>query len=105
MTRKAANGPRRRATRTEILEELQPRLISKPELAFLRDVQAFIDFGIRNGLTFQSIINPLLSDLNDIVREGFDFAKATAHGFRPLISKYARITADDFGESEEDAED
>jgi len=75
--------------------------MSKAEAAFLRDVQGFIDFAIRNGITFQSTLNPLLSDLNDIIRDGFDLAKALSRGFEPKVSKYAHITSDDFGENDE----
>jgi hypothetical protein len=104
MNKKAANVAKRRAPRkARIIEELQPRLMSEAEAAFLRDVQAFIEFAIRNGLTFQATLNPLLSDLNEIVRDGSDLAKGLSRGFQPKVSKYAHITSEDFGESEEES--
>jgi len=107
MNKKAAavpikRAPRRGKVKARIMAELQPRLMSEAEAAYLRDVQAFIEFAKRNGLTFQATVNPLLSDLNEIIRDGFDFGQALSRGFKPKVSKYAQITSEDFGENDEE---
>lgn len=77
--------------------------MTENEIAFLRDVQGFIEFAIGNGLTFQNVVATLLSDFNEITRDGFDYAKALSRGFRPKVSGYAHLTSEDFGESDEEA--
>ena len=76
--------------------------MTEADIAFLRDVQGFIDFAIRNGLTFAPVVTSLLHDVSEIVREGFDLEKARSRGFRPHVTEYGRLTSDDFGENEDE---
>ena len=87
----------------EALQRRWSRLMSEPEVKFLRDVQAFIDFAISNGMTFTAVVGTLLNDLNEITRDGFDYGKALSRGFEPEVSKYSQLTSDDFGESDEES--
>jgi hypothetical protein len=114
MDKKAAEVPRKRAARKgrkvdekvgpshEALQNRWSRMMSEPEVAFLRDVQGFIDYAIRNGMIFASVVGTLLNDLNEITRDGFNYDKALSRGFEPEVSRYAHITSEDFGESDED---
>lgn len=74
--------------------------MSAQEVDFLRDVQAFIEFAIRNGLNFPVVVANIGHDLNNLSREGFDLSEAKAKGFLPKVAGYSRITSDDFGDSE-----
>jgi hypothetical protein len=76
--------------------------LSEAEAAFLRDVQAFIAFAVRNGLTFPMVAGTLTADLNEIARDGFDYNQALARGFRPKVSGYGKLTEEDFGGSEDE---
>ena len=79
--------------------------MSGAEMAFLRDVQAFIDVAIRNGLSFASVMANLGHDVNAIVtRYGFDLDTASADGFKPKVTGYSKIDADSVGEPEEPVE-
>ena len=75
--------------------------MSEPEIAFCRDVQGFIEFAIRNGLSFSMIVSNVGHDLNNLAREGFDLSAAKATGFLPKVTGYSKITAEDFAQSEE----
>lgn len=75
--------------------------MTEPQLAFLRDAQGFIEFAIRNGLTFPMVVAALLSDLNDIARDGFDYEKAQSRGFQPKVTGYHELSTAEFGESDE----
>jgi hypothetical protein len=56
--------------------------MSEKEIAFLRDLQGFIDFAVQNGLNFSMVMSGLGHDVNEIFR----------------------LTSDSFGESEEEAQ-
>ena len=88
----------------ELVERLRKPFegpMSAEDTEFLRDVQAFIEFAIRNGLTFPVVVANLSQDLNNLSREGFDLSAAKANGFRPKVTGYSKITPDDFGDSED----
>src|SRR5947209_946169 len=85
------------------LKEKWSRPMSEAEIAFLRDVQGFIEGAIRNGLTFPQVIACLLHDTNKIGQNGFDYEKARADGFVPKVPRYSKLATEEFGESEEDA--
>lgn len=72
------------------------------EIDLLRDFQGLIEFGIQNGLNFAVIASALGHDINEIAREGFDLTKAKSRGFLPKATGYSKISADDFGETEEE---
>lgn len=73
------------------------------EDALLEDMKGFIDFGIRNGLSFLSIMSTLGHDINGLYRYGFDYDAARKDAFHPKVTGYARISAEDVGEAEESA--
>jgi len=72
--------------------------MSPTDIEFLRDVQGFIEFGIRNGLSFPAIVSTLGHDINNIARQGFDWRE---DGFGPKVAGYSKLNEDDLGESEE----
>ena len=72
--------------------------MSAEEIDFLRDAQAFIEFAIRNGLTFPLVAANLARDFSNLSREGFDLS---AKRFLPKVTGYSKITSEDCGESEE----
>jgi len=76
--------------------------MTEVEIAFLRDVQGFIEFAIRNGLNFRPVMGNLMQDLNEIAREGFELEKARSRGFQPKVTGYSKLTSDEFGENEEE---
>lgn len=78
--------------------------MSDAEIELLRDMQAFIDFAIRNGLSFQSVAINLGHDLNGLYRYGFDLKAAVADAFLPKVTGYSQINADSVGQSEEPVE-
>ena len=87
----------------ELADQLRKQFVgpmSEKEIDFLRDVQAFIQFGIRNGLSFPAVVANLGHDLNELARDLFDLSAAQARGFRPKVTGYGQITSDDFGDSE-----
>jgi hypothetical protein len=88
----------------ELAERLRQRWsgpMTDKEQAFLRDVQGFIEFALRNGLNFSIAAGGLVHDLNEIARAGFDYEQTLARGFRPKVSGYSKLSSDDFGENEE----
>ena len=91
----------------EIVAEPE-RLVSGPmteeEVRLLRDVQAFIDFAIRNGLGFATVLATLGHDINGIAYHGASYKEAIERGFLPTVSRYSEITADSVGEPAESAE-
>ena len=75
--------------------------LSEQEIELLRDVQGFIEFAIRNGLSFPMIVTSVGRDFNDLLREGFDLPAAKSKGFSPKVAGYSKISAEDFGGDEE----
>jgi hypothetical protein len=76
--------------------------MSDAEIEFLRDVQGLIEFAIRNGLSFRSILFPLMHDIGEIRLHGWDYLAARKDGFYPAVSGFSGLASDSFGESEED---
>ncbi|MSU78332.1 MAG: hypothetical protein EXS16_09565 [Gemmataceae bacterium] len=79
--------------------------MTEEEIKFLRDIQAMIEFSIRNGLSFAVVCSTLGHDVNEIGRDLFDFQKAKARGFRPKVSGSSELTSEAFGESPEEEAD
>jgi hypothetical protein len=77
--------------------------MSQQEIEFLRDVQGFIDFAIRNGLSFPIVLGAIGHDVNNLAHHAFDLTSEKAHGFVPKTSGYRERMAEDFGETEEPA--
>ncbi len=62
----------------ELAEQLQKQWsgpMNEAEVALLKDVQAFIEFALRNGLTFPMVMSTLAHDVNEVARDGFDYGK------------------------------
>jgi len=78
--------------------------MTEDEVRLLRDVQAFIDFAIRNGLGFATVLGTLGRDINGIAYHGASYKEAVERGFLPKVSRYSEITADSVGEPAESAE-
>ena len=76
--------------------------ISLQELAFLHELQGFIEFAIDNGLSFPMVISALGHDVNEIfVTAKLD--KALANGFHPQTTGYRELDVGSFGENKEEA--
>lgn len=75
--------------------------MSALELAFISDLDGFMDFALRNGLTFFTVLSVLLHDLTEIAANEFQLQKATAQGFRPKVDGWAKRNAEPVGESDE----
>jgi hypothetical protein len=78
--------------------------MSTGEVEILQDMQAFIDFAIRNGLSFPMVVASLGHDVNGLARCGFDLAAMRSTGFTPKVTGYRNTTPDDFDESDERSE-
>jgi len=76
--------------------------MTEEETAYLRDVQGFIEFAVRNGLNSPMVMMALCHDLNEIARDGADLRKALARGFVPQVDGYRKLTTEAFGDSLED---
>jgi len=85
----------------ETLRQAYGGPMSESEVAFLRDFQGFIDFAIRNGLSFRATMAYLSHDWNEFARAGFDFEDVTKQGFRPRVTGFSDVTSSAFGEPEE----
>jgi hypothetical protein len=89
---------------TELADRLRKHFagpMSEAEVDFLRDAQAFIEFGIRNGLSFPAVVANLGHDFNELARDMFDLSAAKARGFFPKVTGYSKVTSEDFGDSED----
>lgn len=74
--------------------------MSEGETKFLRGVQAFIDFAIRNGLSFHATMVYLSHDWNELARYGFDFETPIKKGFWPRVYDFSEKSGDAVGEPE-----
>ena len=72
--------------------------MSEAEVAFLRDFQAFIDFAIRNGLSFRATMAYLSHDWNEFARYGFDFEAVIKQCFAPRVTGFSDATSEAVGE-------
>ena len=78
--------------------------ISEDERQVLEDIKAFIEFTLRNGLSFPSIVSAIGHDINGICRYGFDLAEAEKDVWCPKTRGYSKISEESVGEVEEPAE-
>jgi hypothetical protein len=60
--------------------------MTEKEVAFLRDLQSFIEFCIRNGLSFPLTLSTIGHDVNNLMREEICFT--------PKVTGYAKIMQD-----------
>jgi hypothetical protein len=91
----------------EVIAE-QERLVDGPmsdvEIALLRDIQAFIEFAIRNGWGFVNVLSVLGHDVNGIVFHGANYEQALSRGFLPKVTGYSEVGADSVDEPAESVE-
>ena len=78
--------------------------MSSDERDFLLDVDGFLDFVIRNGLTFDTALELLSHDFGEIRHEG-SLKNALDTGFLPKATGWSKVTEDSFGQPEELAEE
>jgi hypothetical protein len=78
--------------------------MSGEEIEFLHDIQGFLDFTIRNGLSFALALGTLSHDVNGLARYGFSLAEAQADHFLPKTNGFAARQADSVGAVEETTE-
>ena len=74
--------------------------MSAAEVQFLRDVQAWIEFAIRNGLSFHAAMVYLSHDWDEFTRSGFDFNTVMKRGFLPRVTGFSEANADAVGAAE-----
>ncbi|MCI0640986.1 MAG: hypothetical protein L0Y72_07595 [Gemmataceae bacterium] len=80
----------------------QSGLLSQEESEFLEDLKGFIDYGIRNGVTFLSIMGGIAHDVSELKLDLFDFKAAKKRGWRPMVSGYGKIVSESFQGVEEE---
>ena len=67
------------------LKRMYPGPMNEKQIAFLRDLQAFIDVSIENGLSFRGTIGPIFHDVNGILAPDNYFERGI---FVPKIAGY-----------------
>lgn len=75
--------------------------LSPDERAFLLDVDGFLDFALRNGMTFPGVLSLLLHDFGEIAAHEFSLAGLAQDFIRPKASGWAKRNVDPVGEPEE----
>ncbi|HEV2294227.1 MAG TPA: hypothetical protein VGR35_10245 [Tepidisphaeraceae bacterium] len=75
--------------------------MTQREVEFCRDVQGFLEFALRNGLSFPLVVSTLSHDINNIVRQGMTLEAPEEDAFMPKVAGYADETADSVGETAE----
>lgn len=86
-------------TSQDVADRLKKRStgpITEAEVEFLHDLQAFIDFSIRNGLSFFTVAGNIARDINELGRDGFDYESAQKRGFQPKVAGFSKLTAESF---------
>ena len=78
--------------------------LSEEERTFLRDLQGFVEFAIRNGLSFAVIASTLGHDLNELARDLYALKQTKARGFIPKVTGYSQLTEENVGGSVEGTE-
>lgn len=92
-------------TTSDSTESIRKRFtgrMSEQEVAFLDDLQGFIAYAVRNGMSFPMVAAVLSQDINELFRFGFDLDSAKAREFRPKVAGFSRITPDSCGQGEEE---
>jgi hypothetical protein len=68
---------------------------------FAQDINGMIDFAIRNGWGFPTVLSILGHDLSDLLHYNADLNRATADGWQPKASGWAKLNSANFGQSDE----
>lgn len=76
--------------------------LTREEVEFLRDVQAYIDWGIRNGLSFPAIMVGIGHDVLKLERYRFDLQSAYENGVCPKVGGASQWSEDQVGEVPEE---
>jgi hypothetical protein len=87
----------------ELLRKTYEGPMGKDEIELLRDMQSFLEFCIRNGLSFIVAMGTLNHDINHIAQHGFSLDATKASGVFPKVSGYSKINKDSVGEPDEQA--
>ena len=64
----------------DLIRERFTGRMSEQEVAFLDDIRGFIDYAVRNGMSFPMVAAVLSQDINESFRFGFDMDAAKARG-------------------------
>ena len=84
----------------DFLQRTQAGPMAEEEIKFLGDVCSFIDFAIRNGLSFRSAMSYLSHDWNELARYGYDFEAVKSTGFHPRVTGFSDLTSNAVGDPE-----
>lgn len=71
------------------------------EKAFLRDMDSLVDYAVRNGITFLTLIRPMLHDVSELKGYDWSLEKAAADSFLPAVTGWAERNLQPAGQSEE----
>lgn len=84
----------------DFLQRVQAGPMTDEEIRFLEDMRSFIDFAIRNGLSFRSAMSYLSHDWNEFARYGFDFETVKNKGFQPRVTGFSELGSTAVGDAE-----
>ena len=75
------------------------------ETSFLEDADGFVDFALRNGLTFDTVASVLMHDLSEIAIHEFKLDTAIADGcLLPQVTGWAKRNQDSPADADEPLE-
>ncbi|HEX4794362.1 MAG TPA: hypothetical protein VH370_11250 [Humisphaera sp.] len=76
-----------------------PRVaVSAADLEFLKDLDAILDFALRNGLTFNSVLLFIMHDIPTIAKYGSVQEAADKDFFTPKLKGWAQTNIDEVGD-------
>jgi hypothetical protein len=79
--------------------------LSPSERSFVADADGFVDFALRNGLTFTTVASVLAHDLSEIAAHKFNLDSAIAEScVLPKVTGWAERNKESAGEAEEPLE-
>lgn len=79
--------------------------MSDEETELLGDISGFVNWAIRNGLSFPQAIATIAHDVNRISQLGFSLEAIRREGFLPKVTGYSNVGEDDVGETPEPADE
>lgn len=74
---------------------------SQDRADFLKDLDGYLAFAIRNGLSFTFVLTGLMHDIGGLANYGWDLQRAEADVWMPKTSGWAARNATPVGESED----
>ena len=78
--------------------------MSAEETVLLEDIAGFVNWAIRNGLSFPQAIATIAHDVNRISQLGFSLEAMSREKFLPKVTGYSSVGEDDVGEIPESAD-